>query len=209
MPTNRSWTTVLASAAALATLSACATVPRAGPAEVTRFIAPASAAQLGKGTIFIETAPGLGSEGMELASYKAAVARELTAQGYRETSRAEADQVAQVSLDRVVNEPLTSRRGPVSVGVGGSTGSYGSGVGVGVGINLGGSGPKDVVTTRLGVMIRDKDAGTSLWEGRAGFSADTRNSLAQPGRSADALAQALFAGFPGRDGETIEVDLPE
>ncbi|WP_115367667.1 DUF4136 domain-containing protein [Alteripontixanthobacter maritimus] len=200
---------ILASAAALATLSACATVPRAGPAEVTRFVAPAATAQLGQGTIFIETAPGLGNSGMEMAAYKAAVARELAAQGYRETSRAEADQVAQVSLERVVNEPLTGRRGPVSVGVGGSTGSYGSGVGVGVGINLGGGGPKDVVTTRLGVMIRDKAAGTSLWEGRAGFFADTRNDLAQPARSADALADALFEGFPGRDGETIEVDLPE
>jgi hypothetical protein len=29
-----------------------------------------------------------------------------------------------------------NNRGPVSVGVGGSTGSYGSGVGVGVGVNL-------------------------------------------------------------------------
>ena len=40
------------------------------------------------------------------------------------------------------------RRSPVSVGVSGSTGSYGGGVGVGIGINLGG-GPKDQAGTEL------------------------------------------------------------
>ena len=99
-------------------------------------------------------------------------------------------------------------RSPVSVGVGGSTGSYGSGVGLGIGINLGG-GPKEELSTRLQVMIRDGTTGQSLWEGRAQLEVGSKAVLADPSQNASVLADALFTEFPGNNGETIAVPVPE
>lgn len=182
-------------------LSACATAP--GPVEVTRFHRAETLAQLGQGTIFVETAPGMDDSSLALAPYKAAVAQQLAALGYREAPRDEASQVAQVQLTRATQAPA-SKRGPVSVGVGGSTGSYGSGLGVGIGINLGG-GPKPQVDTKLGVMIRDKATGRALWEGRAELVAKEGSELADPDAGAKAMARALFSEFPGNSGETVAV----
>ena len=189
-------------------LAACAT-PQ-GPVEVTRFVDPAGAARLGQGTVFVESAPG-SLDGLEAAPYKAAVAAELTRLGYRETPRAEASQIAQVRVERYV-ETAAGRRSPVSVGVGGSTGSYGSGVGLGVGINLGGGGgPK--AGTQLGVTLRDArsdtGSGQALWEGRADLATTGRSPLAERTANAQALAAALFREFPGRNGETVEVKVGE
>ncbi|MEC7161839.1 MAG: hypothetical protein VXW57_08535, partial [Pseudomonadota bacterium] len=64
----------LGTAAALA-LAGCTTP--AGPVEVTRFVAAERTAELGKGLIFVETAPGGDIDGLALAPYKAAVADEL------------------------------------------------------------------------------------------------------------------------------------
>ena len=144
-------------------LAGCATAP--GPVEVTRFVAPEASAQLGRGTIFVETAPGIDSDSLETAPYKAAVARELVSLGYVEAPRSTASQIAQVRVERFADAPV-EKRGPVSVGVGGSTGSYGSGLGVGIGINLGG-GPKEKVGTNIGVMIREAATNQTIWEGRA------------------------------------------
>lgn len=198
---------IAAMAALTFALSACATAP-AGPVEVTRFLEPTATERLGRGTIFIESAAGTDSDSLELAAYKAAVARELARLGYREASRAEALQVAQVRIERSAFV-TGDRRGPVSVGVGGSTGSYGSGVGLGIGINLGGGGSGEQVETRLGVMIRDKASGQTLWEGRASHAASTRSPLADTPASAAAVAGALFREFPGNNGETIEVKVSE
>lgn len=185
-------------------LAACAT-PQ-GPVEVTRFVDPAGAARLGQGTVFVESAPG-SLEGLEAAPYKAAVAAELTRLGYRESNRAEAGQIAQVRVERYV-ETAEGRRSPVSVGVGGSTGSYGSGVGLGIGINLGGGGgPK--TGTQLGVTLRDSKGGRNLWEGRAEIETGAKSPLADGTRNAQALAAALFRDFPGRNGETVEVEVTE
>lgn len=203
-------TTSLALVALAGTLSACTTTPRAGPAEVVSFVAEQGAGQLGQGTIFVESAPGQDDASLELAAYKAAVARELVEAGYVEASRADALQIAQVRLERSLNDERIGRRGPVSVGVGGSTGSYGSGVGVGLGINLGGGNrPRETVDTELGVMIRDKASGATLWESRAGFEADTRSPLADPAASADRLADALFARFPYATEEAVVMDMAE
>lgn len=184
-------------------LAACAT--QQGPIEVTRFVDPAGSARLGQGTVFVESAPG-SPDGLEAAPYKAAVAAELTRLGYRETSRADASQIAQVRLERFA-ETAERRRSPVSVGVGGSTGTYGSGVGVGVGINLGG-GPKPTSGTQLGVTLRDASGGPNLWEGRADIATTASSPLADRTRNAQALAAALFRDFPGRSGETVQVDAP-
>lgn len=186
-----------------ALLSACTTVP-VSPVEVTRFHQPATVGQLGQSSIFVETASDVYLGALEVAPYKEAVARELAAMGYRETSRDRAAQIAEVSLERFVSEPQP-KEGPVSVGVGGSTGSYGSGVGLGIGINLGGNKPAQQVATQLSVRIRDAASGNALWEGRANFSVGTRSPLADSQANAAAIANALFREFPGNSGETVEV----
>ena len=186
-------------------LTACTTAP--GPVEVTRFVAPESAARLGQGAIFVETAKGMDGESLALAPYKSAVAAELRRLGYTETGRTSAGQVATVSLERYVIG-AQGRRSPVSVGVGGSTGTYGSGVGIGLGINLGG-GPREQLGTELGVRISDIATGASLREGRADFRVAENSDLARAPANAQTVASALFREFPGNDGETIEVEVSE
>ncbi|WP_374407596.1 DUF4136 domain-containing protein [Pelagerythrobacter sp.] len=195
--------------AALASLAACATPAVTGPVEVTRFLEPTASSQLGRGTIFVETAPGVDGDSLALAPYKDAIARELAALGYREGSRDAATQVAQVRVERYSSGPGGQRRGPVSVGVGGGTGSYGSGVGLGLGFNLGGGGPREMIDTMVGVMIRDKSTNATYWEGRAQFSVSDNSPYADTPANAAAVADALFRDFPGNNGETIEVRVPD
>lgn len=183
-------------------LSACAT-PTA-PVEVTRFHAPETVGRLGRGVIAVVPASGGSASSLELAAYRAAIAQELVRLGYVEaTPGVGASQIAEFRLDREVLRPV-SDGSPVSVGVGGSTGSYGSGVGVGVGINLGGGSP-DRVETQLAVTIRDVTGRQPLWEGRASFGAPRNSRDAAPQAAASRIAAALFSAFPGRSGETIEV----
>ena len=189
-------------------LAACATAP--GPVEVTRFVAPDTMAQLGEGTVFVDSVAD--TDSLELSPFKAAVAAELTRLGYTESARADAQTVAEVRADRYVLAENGTRRGPVSVGVGGSTGSYGSGVGVGVGINLNsllGGGSRETIGSELAVVLRDKASGTVLWEGRADFAVRDNSPLAQRTASAQTLAAALFDEFPGNNGETIQVEVSE
>lgn len=186
----------------LAALSAC--VAPVGPVEVTRFHLP-DTGELGNTTIAVEPAQGMDGASIELRSFAAAVGRELARLGYREMEPGSVDgrQIALVSMDRRAIRPGRSRS-PVSVGVGGSTGSYGSGVGLGVGFNLSGS-PPDQVETRLSVMIRDRGSGKTLWEGRASFSVRASSPLADTQLGAAKMAEALFRDFPGNSGETILV----
>jgi hypothetical protein len=115
---------------ALAATSGC--VAPVGPVEVTRFHVP-DTSLLGRGAIAVQPAPGVDGASLEFRTYAAAVARQLALVGYSEQPAGGATpQVAQISLSRSSFRP--GRDGsPVSVGVGGSTGSYGSGVGVGIG----------------------------------------------------------------------------
>lgn len=191
--------------AATLALGACATPP--GPVEVTRFVAPERVGQLGQGTVFVESLAGPQGDTLALAPYKAAVAAELKRLGYIEADRAGASQIAQVSVEKYTLA-AGGKRSPVSVGVGGSTGSYGSGVGLGIGINLGG-GEKDRLGTTLTVRITDKATQASLWEGRADFRPPENSPLARTQANAQTVASALFREFPGNNGETIEVKVSE
>ena len=196
----------LAALALAASLSACATGP--GPVEVTRFVAPDRTAQLGRGAVFVATPED--EDSLALSPYKQAVAAELTRLGYRESARTGATQIADVRIERYMIEDGARQRGPVSVGAGGSTGSYGSGVGVGVGINLGAlGGSRNRVGTELAVAIRDAASGAVLWEGRADFDVGTKSALAQDSAAARTLAAALFEDFPGNSGETVTVEVSE
>jgi hypothetical protein len=196
--------TTKAAAALLLTataLSGC--VAPVGPVEVTRFNDPAMADRLGKGSIAVEPAPGMDPSSLEQRSYQIAVGRQLAAAGYTETALGGGSQVALVRVSRSAFRPGRSDN-PVSVGVGGSTGGYGSGVGMGVGIDLSGP-PPEQVTTELGVQIRDRASGRTIWEGRANFTVKASSPLAETQLGAAKMAEALFAGFPGNSGETIEV----
>ena len=201
-PAAKSLLTAAILGSALA-LSACAST-RVSPVEVTRFLDPAARAQLGQGSIFV-TGVG-GEDSLELAPYKAAVARELARGGFGETARAAAGQIAEVRVSRY-QLGQNGQRSPVNVGVGGSTGTYGSGLGLGIGINLGGGGGPEIGTEMAGV-IREANSGRVLWEGRADFTASENSPLAERAASAQTVAAALFSDFPGNNGETIEVEVP-
>jgi hypothetical protein len=192
---------LLPAIAALALLAGCATPAYVSPVEVTRFTG-AAPDQLGRGPIAIRPAPGQTPDSWDFAAFRSAVAGELQELGY--TISDSAAQVAEIRVERFAARE-GSRRSPVNVGVGGSTGSYGSGVGVGVGINLGGGRPAERIDTQLQVMIRPSAGGDALWEGRARFTATANSDFADQRAAAGKLADALFGGFPGRSGETIEV----
>ena len=191
----------LAALLAAALVSGC--VAPVGPVEVTRFH-QADTSVLGRGAISIEPASGNDADSLEFRSWAGAVARELVRIGYTEqVAGSSSPQVAQVSVRRRTIEP--GRVGsPVSVGVGGSTGSWGSGLGVGVGLNLSGPPPEEI-ETQLAVTIRDRASGRALWEGRAEFTVRASSPLAQTQLGAPKMAEALFRGFPGTSGETIVV----
>jgi hypothetical protein len=190
----------LASLSAALLLSGCAQT-YISPVSVTRFVGPAPA-RLGKGPKALRAGPGM-TNSLEIAPYRQAASAELTRLGYQVVPGNQAAQVAEVRVERAVEQPGRGRN-PVSVGVGGSTGSYGSGLGLGLGINLSGP-PPAVADTRMGVIIRDGASGQPLWEGRADFSASANSKYGSAQAAAAKMAAALFAGFPGRSGETVEV----
>lgn len=196
---------VMAMIGGLALSGCAASIP---PVEVTRFHAPGAAVPR-TGGIVVEPQPGPRDDSIEYRTFAGAVAQELQRVGFtdetgRQTLRA-SDYVALIAYDREVRSPPDAGgRSPVSVGVGGATGSYGSGLGVGIGINLSGK-PKDVVVTRLSVQIRRRADSQPVWEGRAETSAKVGTPASQAGLSAGKLAAALFKDYPGRSGETITV----
>lgn len=193
---------IAAAAIGFASLSAC--VAPIGPVEVTRFHVP-DTSQLGQGTIAVEPAEGENGNSLEFRTYAGAVARELQRIGYTELAAgsANSNQVAILALDRRVYR-LGRDGSPVSVGVGGSTGSYGSGVGVGIGLNLSGP-PPEQTETRISIAIRGRETGQNLWEGRAAFTVKSSSPLAGSQLGAAKMAEALFRDFPGQSGETILV----
>ena len=204
---------ILSSLAAALLLSGC--VVPTGPVEVTRFNRVAEGAQYGSGSYSVRladqaalTGEGNAGSGGELAAspYLAAVSREMQRAGYSEASGG-SDVVAEVSVT-VRDLGKRQSRGPVSVGVGGSTGGYRSGVGVGVGLDLTSllNRPKARILTEISVRIlKPGEENTVIWEGRAAQEASAGSPAAQPGIAASKLAEALFQGFPGESGETITV----
>jgi len=194
----RRWAATAALTLSALALAGCQTM--VAPVEVTRFhldVPPTGAA------IMVVEAPGLDGGSMAYGTYESAVRRELDALGYP-TGKASAGQYLATVSYKVVVQEAPPRGSPVSVGVGGSTGSYGSGLGVGIGINLSGR-PKDVIVTELSVRIAETGTGKSVWEGRATTQAREGTPAAQPGLAAAKLASALFKGYPGNSGETITV----
>lgn len=171
------------------------------PVDVTRFHSDQVARQ---GSVIIVPIESADANSLEFRTTANAVSAALGRTGFTVRDTGPADYEAVVEVGRDVYMPGDVRRSPVSVGVGGSTGSYGSGLGVGIGINLSGK-PKPVVATRLRVQIRRVSDKVAIWEGRAETQAKQNAPAAQPGMAAGKLADALFQGFPGPSGVTITV----
>lgn len=191
--------TIGLAAAVILNLSGC--IAPVGPVEVTRFTA-SGAAQLGKGTISVEPAPAIDAAGPEWQAYRAAVARQLIVLGYTEAAPGAGTQVALVTVSRRTVTP--PRSSPVVIGVGGATGSYGGALGVGVGLDLTPRSGSQVATD-LAVTIKHRQTNATLWEGRASFVVPARSPLASTALGAPKVSEALFRGFPGQSGQTIEV----
>lgn len=191
------------SALACAVLLAGCTTTYVSPVEVTRFIGDQPHA-LGSGPIAVRAGPGDAPDSLELGLFRDAVARELQSHGYVIID-GEAPQIAEVTVNQMLEQPGFTNQ-PVSggVGVAGGTHTRGTSVGLGVGIDLTPR-PTDRVHRELRVMIKPAAGGTALWEGRARFAASTNSNYADTQAAATKLAGALFGGFPGQSGETIEV----
>ncbi|MEO9599095.1 DUF4136 domain-containing protein [Parasphingorhabdus sp.] len=177
------------------------------PVDVTRFH-NAQVAQIIPGSVVVKAygSDEADSRSIEYATYETAVLRELQRVGFSEAIDAGANSqyIARYTLERAQISARGSRS-PISVGVGGSTGSYGSGLGLGIGINLGGK-AKDKIATELSVRIVKRDDGITVWEGRASVEAKEGSPASQPGLAAAQLAEALFKDFPGESGTTIRVE---
>jgi hypothetical protein len=184
-------------------LGACATaIP---PVEVTRFHGAQVARQ---GRVAILPADPRDAGSLEFRTHANAVSAGLARAGFTvldEGARG-GDFRALVAFSRETRDPgVATRRSPVSVGVGGSTGSYGSGLGVGIGIDLSGP-PTPTVVMGLRVQLRRASDDATIWEGRAETVAKEGSPAAQPGIAAGKLADALFRDFPGPSGATITVE---
>ncbi|HMT41534.1 MAG TPA: DUF4136 domain-containing protein [Sphingorhabdus sp.] len=178
-------------------LSACM-IPT-GPVEVTRFNRVAEGIVYGSGSFDVAPVDG---DSLALSPYMAAVQQEMERAGYTKALDG-SDVVAEVSVQRV--QFIGNERNPVSVGMGGSTGSYGSGVGVGVGVNLNALGDQRGMETTLSVRIIRTSDRLVIWEGRATQRGALNSPAAQPGIAAAKLAEALFKNFPGTNGETVTI----
>jgi hypothetical protein len=194
---------LLALTAILAATTAAPAPALAKRVEVTRFHTAESLAALDGRPVAVVAAPGMDDSSLENRVWLTAVEQALAGAGFPTGTANPAQVKAEVRVEWRSWKP-ERERGGVSVGVGGSTGGYGSGVGLGIGINLGG-GPAELTETTLSVTLRDELTGQSLWEGRAVQTVKASSKAADADVAADKLAKALFAGFPGRSGDTISV----
>lgn len=185
-------------------IAGCATGPSTFPVQATRFHYDAVA---GRGAVAVEPLPGAAPASLEYKTYAAAVQAELLRVGFTPAATAAGAQyTATVGFTRI-NRPLPPKRSPISIGLGGGgySGGYrgGTSVGAGVSFPVGGRGARDGIVTELSVRIRrGPDA---VWEGQAQSLTDTTAPGADANSVAQRLASALFSGFPGESGRTIEV----
>jgi len=189
-------------------LAGCATALRLPPAEAVRY-------HLGepveRGSVRVEplVAPGVPAS-IEFRTYAAAVETELLRNGYTlATPGTEPRLVATVGFSRTA-QAGPPRSSPVSIGIGGggfSGGRRGGGVGLGggVGFPVGGGGATEIVASELAVTIKRRADQSPVWEGRARSYADGSKPDADAAQQAPRLAAAMFAGFPGESGRTVEI----
>jgi hypothetical protein len=80
------------------------------------------------------------------------------------------------------------------------------GVGGSVNVPVGGSGGGQVYVTRLAVTLIATAENAVTWEGTAVRTSEAGPE--SPTATLQAMARALFAGFPGESGKTIKVSDP-
>ncbi len=198
---------ILVLALAGASLTACATGPSLPPTEVLRYHL---GEPLDRGTIAVQPLSGGAPASLEFKSYAAAVQGQLIKVGYNPPAPgAKPMLVATVAFTRTT-QAGPPKQSPFSIGIGGggfSGGRGGGGVGLGggVGIPIGGGGRDAILVTEMAVTIKRSIDQSPVWEGRAQTFADARKPDATSQIQAEKLARALFAGFPGESGRTIQV----
>jgi hypothetical protein len=200
------------SAALLATvalaLAGCATGYTLPPAEVVRYHL---GEPIDRGTIAVEpqSTPGAPAS-LEFKTYAAAVETQLLRNGYTVATAGSPPQlIATVAFTRQ-NRVGPPKRSPISIGLGGgsfSGGRRGGGVGLGGGIGfpIGGGGNRALIESELAVTIKRRVDQSPVWEGRAHMISQAQGPDGTADAMAARLAAALFTGFPGESGRTIEV----
>lgn len=183
-------------------LAGCAnTGPVGGPAEVIRYHLDQP---LGRGTVIIQPADNVAALSTE--PYAAAVSRALNNVGYVQAAPGGGvDYIAVIDVRRRAYEGAPRRSGlSIGIGAGGFSGGRhgGFGVGGGVGFPVGGGRRAAQDGVELSVTIKRRVDQSPIWEGHARAVA-ARN--APEADTAEKLARALFTGFPGESGRTIEV----
>jgi len=185
-------------------VTGCATAPASFPTEVTRYRAD----EVGRGTIALVPDEGV-DNGPEYQVYALAVGDALAKQGYTLVpDGSKSVYVAKIGFHteaRPVRE-----RSPFSIGLGGGTWSGnrdGGGVGLGGGVSfpIGRGRDREDALSMLSVKINQRQGDLGVWEGRAQSRAIGVVGNAVADKLAPKLATALFTGFPGESGRTIEV----
>ena len=194
------------SLAALA-LTGCATTASLPPTEVVRYHL---GDQIARGTIVVQ--PLSGTPSLEFQDYAGAIQAELARIGYTPAAPGALPDFVAITEFHAIPQVGPPRRSPFSVGVGAggySGGGYrgGGGVGLGGGVSfpIGGARRDAVLASDLEVTIKRRADQAAVWEGKARGVVDARKPDATLPAQAGRLAAAMFTGFPGESGRTIEV----
>ena len=186
-------------------LAGCTTAGSLPPAEVVRYHL---GDQIAVGTVAIQPLGG-GAPSLEFQSYAGAIQAELTRLGYTPAAPGALADFVAIADFHAFPQVGPPRRSPFSVGIGagGYSGGYrgGTSVGGGVSFPIGNARRDAVLVSELAVTIKRRADQVALWEGKAHGVVDARKPDATPPAQAQRLAAALFAGFPGESGRTIEV----
>jgi hypothetical protein len=177
---------------------------REGTVEDTRFLADDAAAHaLGHGAIAVSSKDSGVIDEREQATYEAAVIDRLAGAGY-DTAAApgEGGQTIELTVRHAEAEPAEAPHKPVSGEMEVGVSNHGSYQALGINVDLR-KPRKALLSTRLEARILDKASGAVLWEGRADIATRDGDPKWSDQAIAAKLADALFAGFPGKNGETI------
>lgn len=184
-------------------VTGCATAPASFPTEVTRYRAD----EVGRGTIALVPDEGI-DNGPEYQAYALAVGDALARQGYTLVPDG-SNSVYIAKIGFHVEARPVRERSPFSIGLGGGSwsGNRGGGVGLGGGVSfpIGRGRDREDALSMLSVKINQRQGDLGVWEGRAQARAIGVVGSAVADKLAPKLATALFTGFPGESGRTIEV----
>lgn len=203
--TARRLAPVAVAIAATIALAGCETGGGLPPTQVVRYHLDQP---FQRGTVSVQALTPEAGGSLSFQPYAAAVQAQLNGLGYTPAGGAGvlSEFVALIELNQRqdVGPP---RRSPVSIGLGagGYSGGYRGGTAVGGGVSFpvgGGRGGRPVLVTELSVTIKRRVDQSAVWEGHARGVVDAR---APAEARAARLVAALFTGFPGESGRTIEV----